>query len=399
MEEPALESPVSSQTVQFPTVATNSRWQARKPSNNFKTAGRRRSRAKSFSEHTQDAVKVVAPPISVKLVLLCGAWYLASAVSSNLSKGILQIFAYPVTLTMVQFIYAALFSSAALFLAHKSSWFNNLFPKNTVANTGVPDLRPGNLDMVVIKSVVPMAMFQIAGHILSHSATSRIPVSLVHAIKSLSPLLTVAVYTFVFKFRYNASTYLSLVPLTAGVIMSCAAEFRARPLAIFYAFMSCVVFVAQNIWSKGLLTTGKPADASETSTRKIDKVSIIFWCAVVGFLGTAPIWLLSDGLKMAMDGVELRNGGSLAQFLVLATLNGFSHVCQNLLSFMILGSISTVAYSIASLLKRVFVMSAAIVWFGQAVTGAQGWGIIITFVGLYIYDRFGSRTEQSALPK
>lgn len=387
----------TSQSVQFPQVLSspaNSRWTARRASNNFRPAhGRRRSRAKSISEHTQDAVKVVAPPISVKLVLLCIAWYISSAVSSNLSKAILQIFAYPVSLTMIQFVYAALFSGGALWLAYRVPSFASNFPKNTLATTGVPDLRPRHLDPVVLRSTAPMAGFQIVGHILSHSATSRIPVSLVHAIKSLSPLLTVCVYTFVFHHRYNASTYLSLIPLTSGVIMSCAAEFRVRPLAIFYAFMSCVVFVTQNIWSKVLLTTGTHSEA-ETTTRKIDKITIIFWCAVVGFCGTMPIWLVSDGPRVLTEGIELRNGGTTAQFFFLATLNGFSHVCQNLLSFMILGSISTVAYSIASLLKRVFVMTAAIVWFGQSVKGSQGWGIIITFVGLYIYDRFGSKTEE-----
>ena len=41
--------------------------------------------------------------------------------------------------------------------------------------------------------------------------------------------------------------------------------------------------------------------------------------------------------------------------------------------------------SVASLLKRVFVICVAIVWFRQAVTALQWLGIALTFFGLYLY--------------
>lgn len=402
IEFPSL--PVSSGTQFGGTTA--SRWTPRRPSLSFSRMPRR-SRGRSISEQTQDAVKQIAPPVSIPLVILCLLWYLTSAISSNLSKAILLIFDYPVSLTMVQFVYAAAFSSTVIYIATRSRTFASIFPKNSVSTTGL--IGPQRF---VLKSTAPMAGFQIVGHIFSHSATSQIPVSLVHAIKSLSPLLTVSVYTFVFGARYNLSTYLSLIPLTLGVIMACSAEFKAKPFALLYAFMGCVVFVSQNIWSKVLLTTGSSAkdqgslSIADIPERKLDKMTILFWCAAGGFVGTLPIWILSDGASVIFsgEGFVLRNGGSFLQLLFLVTLNGFSHFCQNLLSFIILGSISTVAYSIASLLKRIVVITAAIFWFGQRVSVTQGWGIVITFAGLYIYDRFGSKTtipvqRESVLPK
>lgn len=381
-------------SLQFPTLAgadtlsvPNQRWQTRRMSRSSTDRVRRRSRAETFTMHTQEAVKVVAPPISLRLVVLCVLWYLSSAVSSNLSKSILQIFSYPVSLTMIQFVYAALFSSALVLLATRQSAVAHSFPKGTVSTTGLVGPEP-----IVLQCTAPMACFQIVGHIFSNSATSKIPVSLVHAIKSLSPLLTVTVYALIFRVKYNMSTYIALIPLTLGVIMACSAEFRASPLPLFYAFMSCVVFVSQNIWSKKLLTTGSYS-SSTGAERQLDKVSIILWCAIVGFAGTLPIWLLSDGYRGLRTGFSLQSGGTYSRLLILTALNGFSHFCQNLLSFTILGSVSTVSYSIASLLKRVFVMSAAIAWFGQRVSSTQGYGIALTFVGLYIYDRFGTKKE------
>jgi len=49
--------------------------------------------------------------------------------------------------------------------------------------------------------------------------------------------------------------------------------------------------------------------------------------------------------------------------------------------------VSPVTYSVASLIKRIFVIVMAIVWFGNKPTTVQGVGIGLTFVGLYMYDK------------
>ena len=49
--------------------------------------------------------------------------------------------------------------------------------------------------------------------------------------------------------------------------------------------------------------------------------------------------------------------------------------------------VSPVTYSVASLIKRVFVIFVAIVWFGNRTTPVQAAGIVLTFIGLYLYDR------------
>ena len=41
----------------------------------------------------------------------------------------------------------------------------------------------------------------------------------------------------------------------------------------------------------------------------------------------------------------------------------------------------------ASLIKRVFVIVVAIIWFGNRTTPVQALGIALTFLGLYLYDR------------
>lgn len=341
-----------------------------------------RVRSKSFGEQTQEVAKQLAPPVSVPLVLMCLAWYLSSAISNNIAKSILDRFDYPVTLTMAQFLYAVGFSSLFCMLAKYRPEIAFLFPRNTVGTSGIP--APSKY---IVQSTGPMACFQLVGHILSFMSMSEIPVSMVHAIKSLSPLFTVLAQTVFLRARYSWATYAALCPLMLGVIMTCGAGFLARPFAILYALAATMVFVTQNMYSKQLLTTGSVAN----NAPKLDKMTVLCWCNTIAFFLTLPIWFFSDGVRMIRFGVQ--STGTATSLLALFTLNGFSHFSQNLLAFVVLGSISTVSYSIASLFKRIVVITVAIVWFGQQVTSAQGWGIVITFFGLYLYDKFGSKPE------
>lgn len=97
-------------------------------------------------------------------VLLCGLWYMTSALSSNTGKAILNQFRYPITLTFIQFGFIAVY--CLLFMT--------------------PLIRFSRLRMptkAIVQSTLPMGMFQVGGHMFSSMAISRIPVSTVHTIK------------------------------------------------------------------------------------------------------------------------------------------------------------------------------------------------------------------------
>lgn len=228
-------------------------------------------------------------------------------------------------------------------------------------------------------------------------ATSKIPVSLVHTIKGLSPLFTVLAYRVLFRIRYARATYLSLIPLTLGVMLACSTGFSTNFFGILCALVAALVFVSQNIFSKKLFNEASRTESElqPSGRRKLDKLNLLCYCSGIAFILTLPIWLLSEGYPLMsdfmQDGIISLSGkkGSLdhgALFLEFV-FNGVSHFAQNILAFVLLSMISPVSYSVASLVKRVFVIVAAIVWFGNPTTPIQALGIALTFLGLYLYDR------------
>lgn len=324
-------------------------------------------------------------------------WYWSSALTNTSSKTILTAFDKPATLTLVQFGFVS--SYCVLF-----SWLASAFPR---LRTAVPALkypiRYPSRD--VIATTLPLAAFQIGGHLLSSNATSKIPVSLVHTIKGLSPLFTVLAYRFIFDIRYPKATYLSLIPLTVGVFLACSGNraFGGQFLGILYALLAAIIFVTQNIFSKRLFNEAARAEQEGPGgqSRKLDKLNLLCYSSGLAFLLTGPIWFWSEGIDILGDFLwdgsvdlnqspnSLDHGPLFLEFI----FNGTFHFGQNILAFVLLSMVSPVTYSVASLIKRVFVIVIAIFWFRNPVSKVQALGIALTFLGLYLYDRSNAKNK------
>ncbi|KAJ5745556.1 hypothetical protein N7520_010738 [Penicillium odoratum] len=348
-----------------------------------------RARNGSMSANAHELAEALRAPVSYRLIGLCMIWYLTSALTNTSSKSILNALPMPITLTIIQFAFVSFWCFLLVYLSTVIPWLRQSVP---ILKHGI---RYPSRD--VISTALPLAVFQLAGHILSSMATSQIPVSLVHTIKGLSPLFTVLAYRFLFRIRYARATYLSLIPLTLGVMLACSTGLSTNFFGISCAFLAALVFVSQNIFSKKLFNEADRAesDAQNPARRKLDKLNLLCYCSGLAFFLTLPIWFVSEGYPLVSDfihdGVISLSGkqGSLdhGELMLEFIFNGVSHFAQNILAFVLLSMVSPVSYSVASLVKRVFVIVVAIVWFGSTTTSIQAVGIGLTFVGLYLYDR------------
>ncbi|KAF7543302.1 hypothetical protein G7046_g10028 [Stylonectria norvegica] len=350
-----------------------------------------RARNGSVSQNAHEIADALRAPVSPRLIVLSVLWYLSSALTNTSSKSILNAFNQPATLTLIQFGFV---SSLCIFLA----WMAALFPvlRTKVALLRHPIRKPTR---DVIMTTLPLAAFQIGGHLLSSTATAKIPVSLVHTIKGLSPLFTVLAYRFIYDIRYPKATYLSLVPLTFGVMLACSGRptYGGELIGLIHALLATLIFVTQNIFSKKLFNEAAKAEAEApgSNSKKLDKLNLLCYSSGMAFVVTMPIWFWTEGvtllrdfyhdgaLDLSVNPTTMDHGRLTLEFI----FNGIFHFGQNILAFILLSMVSPVTYSVASLLKRVFVIVMALVWFRSPTTPIQGVGIALTFLGLYLYDR------------
>ena len=206
-----------------------------------------------------------------------------------------------------------------------------------------------------------------------------------------------------FSVPYSPSTYLSLLPLTLGVMLACSFELSANVFGLIYALGSTIVFVSSNIFIKrfhfqessaaelistatnGSTTNGhvsvKGMFKAPLENEKLDKLNILFYSSGMAFVLMIPIWLYNEGggivWRYLFHGTSSsleNNAASTMALTLLAVFNGTVHFGQNIIAFSLLSVASPVAYSIAGLVKRIFVIVFSIIWFGQQTTLVQASG-------------------------
>lgn len=174
-------------------------------------------------------------------------------------------------------------------------------------------------------------------------------------------------------------------------------------LGILYALLATIIFVTQNIFSKRLFNEAARAEAEgfNARSRKLDKLNLLFYSSGLAFLITGPIWFWSEGISLigdflwdgSLDLAQSPDSFDHGRLALEFVFNGTFHFGQNILAFVLLSAVSPVTYSVASLLKRVFVIFIAIIWFRSPTTNLQAVGIGLTFFGLYLYDRSSEKNK------
>uniref|UniRef100_A0A0L0P020 Sugar phosphate transporter domain-containing protein n=1 Tax=Candidozyma auris TaxID=498019 RepID=A0A0L0P020_CANAR len=141
--------------------------------------------------------------------------------------------------------------------------------------------------------------------------------------------------------------------------------------------------------------------------RKPDKFTIIFYISLIGFAFSFSGFFANEAVTMYKELTEPAHfeeapepKKKFVRMFVLILLSSVSHFCQTLLAFILLGMMPALSYSIASMMKRIVIIVVSIIfatqlsqgkWFG-VLTGSQIVGLVLISLGLYFYDRWGSRS-------
>ena len=183
-------------------------------------------------------------------------------------------------------------------------------------------------------------------------------------------------------------------------MLACTFDVSASNVfGLMSAFGSALIFVSSNIFFKKIMPTSNSGGTGPA--HKLDKINLLFYSSGIAFLVMIPIWLYYDlaalfnhgsaGSVVALNKHADSGGRSLAYYFFA---NGTVHFAQNIIAFALLATTSPVTYSIASLIKRIAIICIAIVWFNQRIHPAQGFGICLTFFGLWMYNQAKGDVER-----
>ncbi|EDO18982.1 hypothetical protein Kpol_2002p53 [Vanderwaltozyma polyspora DSM 70294] len=367
------------------------------------------------------------------IVILCFCWYIISSFGSQVTKKILTLCPLPLFLGEFQFIYTALLAVIVCFIANKFPRFYSIFPEGTFPkysnNFSNGDHQSSIITKPskhVFKTVLPLGLFQFVGKFFGHKATSLVPVSTVASIKTLSPVFILLIQKAIgiSTLQLSSGIFGSLASLIVGVWIIVGEDSNSKNSAskvrdfslfgIVCAVISMFIFVFQNLYGKKVFTyrsdptTILPKVHSTDSIKenspfpnhtpvketKYDKLTLMIYISTVGFLLSFG-WFLLFELPIVLaylSGDKTTVIKDIPWQLLL--LNGTFHFMQAMITFHLLGELSTLTYSIANLMKRIAIISVSWIFTGRQITLNQIFGLLLNAFGLFLYERLTSNGKK-----
>ncbi|XP_045584921.1 solute carrier family 35 member E1 homolog isoform X1 [Procambarus clarkii] len=292
----------------------------------------------------------------VRIVFLCIVWYLVSSSNNVVGKTLLNEFPYPMTVTMVQLMSIAVYSSPVL------RWM------------GVR--RTADISWSYYKRIViPLALGKFVASVFSHVSIWRVPVSYAHTVKATMPLFTILLARVLFGEKQTTKVYFSLVPIILGVAIATITEISFDMLGLVSALMSTCGFSLQNIYSKKVLT--------DTGIHHLRLLHLLGCLALFMFL---PVWVFTDGLSIFYDDTLLlrRDPG---ETIILLLVDGGLNWLQNFVAFTILNFVTPLTYAVANATKRISVITISLLLLRNPITLANIVGMFLAIIGVLGYNK------------
>jgi len=313
-----------------------------------------------------------------KLLFYCTGWYLCSSVTSTLNKAILNDFPQPMTVTLISFLLTVVISLAFGYV--------------------LPFTKPHRPSKRVLRTMLPYSICRIVNHSLATLALSLMPVSLMHTVKAISPLFTVALSRLLLRKRVSWPVLASLVPICGGILLACATDIEFQLGGVIAASISVLAVTFQAILSKGIFTN---SDLTE--------FSLLFYSSLTSAVLMAPFWFFAEGaplLAAAWNGAAAAADGDPALAAAAAGLSwrllgrhllaGLAQYLHGVFAFSVVAEATELTYSVASVVKRVVVIAVSILWLGARVSPLSLLGALITFSGVFLYNEAVRRSRQAA---
>ena len=216
------------------------------------------------------------------------------------------------------------------------------------------------------------------GHLATTMSLGAGPVSFTHIVKAAEPLFSSAVSALWLGQYMPWPVYLTLLPVVGGVGYACLKERLFSWLAFGMAMASNLSFALRAVLSKVALSS-----SSKTTLSPVNAYALI---SRAGFIACLPFVLLGEGTLIwptLQSALSQQSAVSLIQRILLSGL--YLHLCNEVM-FMALGSVHPITLAVGNTMKRVFVMWASVLVFGNVVTVQAAVGSAIGLAGVLAYS-------------
>jgi len=230
------------------------------------------------------------------------------------------------------------------------------------------------------------------GFVFTNMAFSIVSASFAETVKSAEPISSVLLSYFILRESTTLPTYLTLIPICAGVGISCLHDDGFDIWGFIYALSSNFFFSSRAVLAKSLF---KHFPGSIDETQLFGQISII------GLLLLVPLTIFAEG--SAIFSALFTNPGtnfySSLELLVLLFFNGCAYSCYNLVSFLVLSRTNLVTHAVLNCFRRVFIILFTSFYFLQPISMFNLGGVALAVTGVLLFAYCRSRESRSGVER
>jgi len=214
------------------------------------------------------------------------------------------------------------------------------------------------------------------------------PVSFTHIVKAMEPFFSALISGLVTGAWMPVSVYLALLPVVGGVGYACMKEDSFSWLAFGMAMSSNVAFAFRAVLSKRTMSSSQIGSG-------LSSANVFGLVTNIAFLLSIPMAFLSEGQSFITSwrrAIVIHNPATVLRMLVLS---GLFHYLNNEVMFLALGKVHPITLAVGNTMKRVVILVASVIVFGNSISLQSGIGSAVGLIGVLLYSLSKQRYESN----
>jgi len=228
------------------------------------------------------------------------------------------------------------------------------------------------------KVLMPIGAMHALGHAGAVISLGAGAVSFAQTVKASEPVFTCLLSYLVLGTVFKWQVYATLLPIVGGVALASLKELSFTWKALYGAMTSNIAFASRAVLSKA--TMDKPVGEN------MGPANLYGMLTIIATVLTLPFWAYFEGpnfLAAWKASTAVVGGGWLARQMAL---DGFYYYAYNEVAFFTLNQVAPVTHSIANTFKRVAIILATVLVFGNKLTPIGAAGSAIAVAGTLFYS-------------
>jgi drug/metabolite transporter (DMT)-like permease len=217
---------------------------------------------------------------------------------------------------------------------------------------------------------------------ISNVSLNLVTVPFHQIVRAMTPFFTVIIYSVVFGKTYNRATYISLIPVVAGVGFATAGDYYFTAIGFILTLLGAFLAALKTVVTNRIQTSGL----------KLMPLELLYRMSPLAFLQTLVYAYFAGELSSAQIYVAEQMGRR--EFIILLT-NGVIAFALNVISFTANKKTGALTMTVAANVKQILTIVLSIMFWGLAVSWLNGIGIILTLVGGAWYAKVELENKQA----